>query len=254
MGNKVVANVLLLALMAVAPMAPMAQAAGEAYGVLQWEQKAALSVPVSGVVEAINVVQGQRVAKGAVLLSLDKRPFQYRLQSARSRMAQFAPGRDEARNELQRAEELYERTVLSQVELDQAKIDFAEKDARYQEAGADVDQAELDLEYAELKAPFDLIVLKSHVVVGQTVINRLQATPLVTVAAGKLVAVISLSPENIAALNIGSDLQVSIAGQVHTGKVNVIDYDAKSGSAEVAILIDDQPAATAGQRVHVTWQ
>ena len=250
MSNKVIASALLLALMAVAPMA---HAAGEADGVLQWEQKAALSVPVSGVVEAIYVIAGQRVAKGDVLLSLDKRPFQYRLQSAKSRKAQFAPGRDEAWNELQRAEELYERTVLSQVELDQAKIDFAEKDARYREAGADIDQAELDLEYAELKAPFDLIVVKSHVVVGQTVVNRLQATPLVTVAGGKLVAIMSLNPENTAGLNIGSDLHVSIAGNAHPGKVKVIDYDAKSGSAEVTILIGDQPAATAGQRVHVTW-
>lgn len=250
MSNKVIANVLLLALMA---MAPVAHAAGEAHGVLQWEQKAALSVPVSGVVEEINVVPGQRVAKGTVLLSLDKRPFQYRLQSAKSRQAQFAPGRDEARNELQRAEELYDRTVLSQVELDQAKIDFAEKDARYQEAGADIDQAELDLEYAELKAPFDLIVLKSHVVVGQTVINRLQATPLFTVAGGKLMAVMSLGPEKIAGLEIGSELQVSIAGKAHSGKVKVIDYDSKSGLAEVIILIDNLPAATVGQRVHVTW-
>ena len=251
MSNKVIANVLLLALMA---MAPVAHAAGEGHGVLQWEQKAALSVPVSGVVEAINVVPGQRVAKGTVLLSLDKRPFQYRLRSAKSRQAQFAPGRDEARNELHRAEELYDRTVLSQVELDQAKIDFAEKDARYQEAGADIDQAELDLEYAELKAPFDLIVLKSHVVVGQTVINRLQATPLFTVAGGKLMAVMLLNPEKIAGLEIGSALHVSIAGKAHSGKVKVIDYDAKSGSAEITILIDDQPMATAGQRVHVTWQ
>ena len=251
MSNKVIANVLWLALLAVAPVV---HAAGEAHGVLQWEHKAALSVPVSGVVEAVNVVAGQRVAKGAVLLSLDKRPFQYRLQSAKSRMAQFVPGRDEARNELQRAEELYDRTVLSQVELDQAKIDFAEKDARYQEAGADIDQAELDLEYAELKAPFDLIVLKSHVVVGQTVINRLQATPLFTVAGGKLVAVMSLDPEKIAGLEIGSELQVSIAGKAHSGKVKVTDYDANSGLAEVTILIDNLPAATVGQRVHVTWQ
>ncbi len=246
-----IARVLLLVL---TTLAPMAHAAGEADGVLQWEQKAALSVPVSGVIEAIYVVPGQRVAKGDVLLSLDKRPFQYRLQSAKSRKAQLAPGRDEAWNELQRAEELYERTVLSQVELDQAKIDFAEKDARYQEAGADIDQAELDLEYAEMKAPFDLIVLKNHVVVGQAVVNRLQATPLVTVAGGTLVVVMSLNPEKTAGLNVGSDLHVSIAGKAHSGKVKVIDYDAKSGSVEVTILISDELAATVGQRVHVTWQ
>ena len=250
MCNKVVTCLLSLALMA---MASMAHAAGEADGVLQWEQKAALSLPVSGVIESMNVVPGQRVVKGTVLLSLDKRPFQYRLQSAKFRMAQFAPGRDEARNELQRAEDLYERTVLSQVELDQAKIDFAEKDARYLEARADVDQAELDLEYTELKAPFDLIVLKNHVVIGQTVINRLQATPLVSVAGGQLVAVISLNPEQVVGLDIGSGINTSIAGKAHSGKVKVIDYDARSGLAEITILIEDLPAATVGQRVHITW-
>ena len=251
MCNKAVTCLLLLALVA---MTSMAQAVGEADGVLQWEQKAALSLPVSGVIEAISVVPGQRVAKGTVLLSLDKRPFQYRLQSAKFRMAQFAPGRDEARRELQRAKELYERTVLSQVELDQAKIDFAEKDARYLEASAGVDQAELDLEYTELIAPFDLIILKNHVVVGQTVINRLQATPLVSVAGGQLVAVMSLNPGKVVGLNIGSGITTSIAGKAHSGKVKVIDYDARSGLAEITILIEDLPAATVGQRVRITWE
>ena len=250
MCNKVVTWLLLLALVT---MISMAQAAGEADGVLQWEQTAALSLPVSGVIEAINVVPGQKVAKGTVLLSLDKRPFQYRLQSAKFRMAQFAPGRDEAWNELQRAEELFERMALSQVELDQAEIDFAEKDARYREAGANVDQAELDLEYAELKAPFDLIVLKNYVVVGQTVINQLQATPLVRVAGSQLVAIMSLNPEKVVGLDVGSDVSTSIAGKAYSGKVNVIDYDAKSGLAEITILIEDLPASTVGQRVHVTW-
>lgn len=250
MCNKVITHVLLLILTGAASMA---QAAGEADGVLQWQQKTALSLPVSGVIEAINVSPGQRVVKGEVLLSLDKRPFQYQLQSAQSRMAQHAPDRDEARDELQRAEELYERTVLSQVELDQAENDFAEKDARYLAAGADVEQAKLDLEHTELKAPFDLIVLKNHVVAGQTVVNRLQATPLVTVANGQLVAVMSLSPEKIAGLNIGADVNVSIAAKAHSGKVKVIDYDPRSGLVEIIILIDAQPTATVGQPVRVTW-
>ena len=251
MCNKAVNCVLLLVMMAVTPLV---QAAGEADAVLRWEQKAALSLPVSGVVETVHVEPGQRVAKGVVLLSLDKRPFQYRLQSAKSRMAQLAPGRDEAWNELQRAEELYERTVLSEVELAQAKIDFAEKDARFGEAGADTDQAELDLEYAELKAPFDLIVLKNHVVAGQTVTNRLQATPMMTVTDGQLAAVMSLAPEQIGGLNSGSSVNIIVAGKTHSGKVEVFEYDAKSGLVEITMVIDDQPAATVGQRVRVTWQ
>ncbi len=250
MCNKAINCVLLLAMMAVTPLV---QAAGEADAVLQWKQKIALSLPVSGVIEKVHVVPGQQVAKGVVLLSLDKRPFQYRLQSAKSRMAQLAPSRDEARNELQRAEELYERTVLSQVELAHAKIDFAEKDARFREAGADTDQAELDLEYAEMKAPFDLIVVKTHVVAGQTVINRLQATPLVTVASGQLVAGMSLAPENVEGLNMGSGVTIIVAGRAHSGKVVVFDYDAESGLVAITIVIDDQPAATVGQRVRVTW-
>jgi len=233
--------------------ASVVQAAGEADGVLQWEQKTALSLPVSGVIKAINVTPGQRVAKGDVLLSLDRRSFQYRLESAQARMEEYAPGRDEAHDELQRAEELYERTVLSQVELDQAQNDFAAKDARYLAASADVGQAKLDLEHTELKAPFELIVLKNHVVVGQTVVNRLQATPLITVANGQLVAVMRLSPEKIMGLNISGDANVTTAGQTYPGKVRVIDYDPGAGLAEVTIAIDARPPATVGQLARITW-
>ena len=231
---------------------PAAQAE-EAAGVLQWRQKAALSLPVSGVVASVHVEPGQNVQRGQTMLTLDKRPFQNRLDAAEARTAQREPGRSQARDELERAEELFDRALLSQVELSQAQAAYAESDAAYLAARAEARQAALELEYSVLKAPFDLTVLEAHTIAGQTVINELQATPLFTVATGELVVALVLPPAQAAGLKAGNAAEVAIGGSVYAGKIAVVDYDQDAQMTRVVARLERQPDAAVGQAARVTW-
>ena len=235
---------------------PVSASAGEADGVLQWRQKTELSLPVSGVVDSVRVERGQSVKRGQVMLTLDKRPFASRLESAKARMAQTEPGRREAQNELSRAEELFDRTVLSQVELDRAQMAFDEKNAIHGAARAETALAEMELEYSALKAPFDLVVLQTHVARGQTVINELRATPLFTVATGELMVTLHLPPTQAAGLDIGVAVNVVIDGdarQNRQGTVSALDYDAATRAVQAAVRLASQPDAAVGRPARVTW-
>jgi len=178
--NKRQHLVLLLSLLSLP--AATASAAEEFPAVLAWSQRAVLSAPVSGVLGKVAVSPGQQVEEGQPLLQFDQRPFESAVRDAQAQVHKHRLLRAEAMRELERTRELYERTVISSHDLQLAEIAYAVADSDYTSAVADLDKANLHLEYSSLRAPFAGIVLEVPVTAGMTVINTQQATPLVTLA------------------------------------------------------------------------
>jgi len=245
-----------LLLIVLLPLLVFPAAAAEYDGRIGWAQQANLSMPVNGVVSTINVSPGMRVKKGEVMLSLDQRYFDAELVLAGATLARLRPGRDEAKKELGRAQELFDRTVLSQVELDQARIDFAEKAAQHREADATFQRVKLDKEYSQLKAPYELIAIRVLVVPGQTVVNQLQVTPMVVVAdANRLQISFSARAADASGLRLGG--MVSVGDKSRSAKATVIALDAVQGSktVQVQLIVDRKsiPALRVGGTVKVQW-
>jgi multidrug efflux system membrane fusion protein len=229
--------------------------AGEAWGVIYREGRTSLSLPVSGVVAEVLVEKGQQVKQGDTLLKLDSRYAKARLQAARARVARFLPGRNEAKREMERAMELYDRTVLSDVELEQTKIDYAQKNAELEEARAQETEARLDLEYSVLKAPFDLVVLDNHVVAGQAVVNDFHAVPLIEVARNSVAVHARLSPERHIDVQTGKQVSVTYAGKSVAGEIVATDFNMQDQQITLTIGIKDQAGVKdfAGHPVKITW-
>ncbi len=96
---------------------------------------------VGGYLEEIRFKDGQEVKKGDVLFVVDQRPFEIELKSAEARF-EFAD------KEFKRAGGLRKSNAISEEEYDQ----------RIQEmrvAKAEMENARLNLEFSEIKAPFD---------------------------------------------------------------------------------------------------
>jgi len=101
---------------------PQALWAADVPATLQWSQRVELSPPVSGVVQAVNVEVGDLVKKGQVLLTLDSTAYQARVAENQSEITRLNAEVEEAKRDLDRVQELYQRTVVSTTELDQAKL------------------------------------------------------------------------------------------------------------------------------------
>lgn len=156
--------------------------AAELAGELVWARTAELSLPASGRVEKVAVAPGVAVAAGQVVLELDARAARAKLADARAAQREAELRRAEAQREWDRARELYDRTVLSERELQLAEIGFAAADAQHQAARAAAVAAEVDLDYTRLSAPFDAWILALYVAPGQAVVNQVQAMSLMRVA------------------------------------------------------------------------
>lgn len=188
--------------------------AAEVNGELDWARRVTLSVPVSGVVAEVAVHPGQAVAVGQSLLTLDAREARARVAQADSAVKRLDLRRAEAEREWERAQELFDRTVLSERELQLAEIGRNDAAAAYRAAQTERVAAEVALDYHTLKAPFAAWVLAVPVAPGQAVINTQQATPLATLAARELMrARANVDAAQAAALKADAAVSVRVGGQ-----------------------------------------
>ena len=148
-------------------------------------EKVELTTRVSGVVVEVLVKPGQRVKKGAVLLRLDKTVLQARLDEAMAEQARADADEEDARRELERAEELFNRTVSSTSELEAARLRHARAKAALSGANARLVIAKKNLSDAELKAPFDGVVSSVPGGPGTVVTADCQPKPLVILSSGQ---------------------------------------------------------------------
>jgi len=156
-----------------------------AAGSLWAAERVELTTRVSGVVEEVLVKPGQRVKKGAVLLRLNKTVLQARLDEAMAEQARADADEADARRELERAEELFNRTVSSTSELEAATLRHARAKAALSGANARQVIAQKNLADAELKAPFNGVVSLVPGGPGTVVTADCQPKPLVVLSPGQ---------------------------------------------------------------------
>lgn len=214
--------------------------AAEVSGQLEWAERVALSVPVSGVVGEVPVVAGQAVEAGAVLLRLDERVFKAAVARDEAQVKALAGARAEAQRELERAHELYDRTVLSDRDLQLADLDYQRANASYQSALAALAQSRFDLAHARIEAPYPAWVLAQRVMPGEVLVQNETASPLVIVARRGVMQVRPyITAQQLAQLQIGTDARVTVDGNTYPGKVRSLDLEplAESNPPRYAVTV-----------------
>lgn len=130
---------------------------------------------VSGYLDSIHFRDGQIVEKGARLFTIDRRPFEITVEQARATLAQSEANLAFAEADLARAKELVMGASITQQAMDQRVSARAAARAAVMAQKAAVRQAELDLEFTELKAPVTGRIGDRRVSVGNFVSSATSA-------------------------------------------------------------------------------
>lgn len=153
-----------------------------ATGTIEPIDEVEVGTQVSGVIEKIYVDYNSTVKKGQLLAELDKTTLKASLDvstiSLKSAQIELAY----LKQKYDRISKLFEKSMVSQEEIDQAKYDFERAKTSVEKADAEVKKAKLNLSYATIYSPIDGTVLTRSVDEGQTVAASLNAPTLFTIA------------------------------------------------------------------------
>lgn len=215
---------------------------------------------VSGFLEKVNFTDGQLVKKGQVLFVIDQRPYKIALDQAKANLAQTLTTVTTAQDNYNRVESLRATGAVSIEEYDQRKQALAHAKASLQLAEAKVDQAQLDFEFTEVKAPISGLVSRDRVNEGNLIDGgSANSTLLTTIVATSPIHFYFTSSESsyLKYVRLAKDgkrtdpreqgipVEIQLLDEedfVHKGKLDFIDnqIDMQSGTIESRAVLDNK--------------
>jgi len=193
-------------------------------GNVEAAQRAVLSAKVTGVIDAVKVAPGARVQRGTALATIDAREIKARLDSAMA-------AQDQAQKDFARIERLLQSGSSTRQEFDAATT-------RLRTADASLVEARTMLQYTGITAPFDGVVTRKLVEVGDL---ATPGKPLLEMENSSLLRFECEIPEALLdRVNMGSELPVRVdaAGAELNGKISEIAPSASAGSRTFLVKLD----------------
>jgi len=202
-----------------------------ATGYVVAQRKAAIASKATGRLEWLGVAEGSRVKEGEVIARLDDRDVVAQERAAEANVKAARAGVDQAkveeanaRVELKRNQELVDRNFISRSALDtaQARVDraaagVASAQAQVAAARASARNAEVAVDYTQIRAPFDGVILSKSANVGDMV------TPFSSAVDSKG-AVVNMA--DMSTLEVEADVSESSLGKIKVGQPAEIALDA----------------------------
>ena len=113
---------------------------------------------VSGILQERVFEQGTLVNKGDVLYRIDPKLFRVRVESAEASLARAKATQANAKQQLERQRTLRDRNEATNVDFDTAALNVAQADADVALAEAALEEARINLDYTEVRAPITGII------------------------------------------------------------------------------------------------
>ncbi len=230
-----------------------------ASGYVVAQRKAAVASKITGRIISISVEEGNEVKKGDVLAMLENEDAVAAAQQATANLELAQAEREKAKAELHdallnrnRKKELLQNELVSQGDYDAADARYkkavaglAAADATIKAAEAALRSAEVTVEYANIRAPFDAVVLTKNADIGDIVTPIGAAAEakaaVVTIAAmNSLQAEVDVSESSLSYVNVGQPCEIYLDALPDTrfrGVVHMIVPTADRTRASVLVKV-----------------
>jgi RND family efflux transporter MFP subunit len=206
---------------------------------------------VSGRVEWISpsLVNGGYFEQGQALLRLEATDYRSALTRAEAHLDRAEAEFEHAQYEYQRLKSLEARQLASKSQMENSLRAFRVAEASLQEARAAMEQAMRDLERTALTAPFDGLVRREAVDVGQFVSR---GSPVATVYASDQAEVrLPIADRQLAFLNLPVDHRGELPAEQQPRVTLRAEYAGRSLEWQGTIVRTEAQIDTASRMVHV---
>lgn len=139
---------------------------------------------IGGVLMRVHFREGQDVSKGALLFTIDPRPYEAALKQAEANLAKDNAQLENAREEVRRYAELVKKGYVAQEQFDQIRTNSAALEATANADKAAVENAQLQLKYCYIYSPitgrtgslisYEGNLIKANADTSMVVINQIQ--------------------------------------------------------------------------------
>jgi RND family efflux transporter MFP subunit len=136
-------------------------------GLVEAINRATVSAQISGQVQDVYFDVHDQVEKGDLLLKLRDTEYRAGVTRAQAEVQSSAAELKQRKEQYDRVKGLFGKKLSSQSAMDQATADLKSAEARYAAASGALEQAEEQLRYTEIRAPYPGLATERHVEEGE---------------------------------------------------------------------------------------
>ncbi len=220
-------------------------------GSLRFAEISDVAAEVNGKVLKVAVDEGDRVAKGGLLVRLNEDLLRHELAAKQKLYEQAEAQMDLAQRNRQRTTQLFESQVVHEGEYDEMRLIAAAEEAEAASIMAEVERLKLLLRRKTIRAPFDGVVIERQVDTGEWV--SLGQSVAVLARSNAFEAVVN-APESVyLSLSEGQKVAVTAAGRTLEGEIIALipKGDVATRTFPIKIRIQDPQGLTEGMEATV---
>jgi RND family efflux transporter MFP subunit len=178
---------------------------------------------VAGVINELSVAEGDSVAAKQIIARIDRRPLEDQRRQASAAVDQAKAQVENARLNLTRTEQLFQRGIAAGKEVEDARTQMAAAQSALEQTAASLNTANLQIERADVRSPIGGQIVKRMVSVGEQV-DGTAAQPIVEIANLDRVEIAANVPaEQLTRVKVGQAATMSTEAYAgHTFKGSVI--------------------------------
>lgn len=183
------------------------------------DQQAKIASRLMGYIRNLNVQVGQTVSEGQLLFSIDPTDITGQIRQAQSASLQARAALADAKADYERFSTLYKQQSVTRQQFEKMKLQYEVAQQNVSAAEAGLEQARGQMRYAEVKAPFNGVVVQKLAVAGDL---AAPGNPVLILENRQLMSVqVEVSSDLYRLLALGDAAMVTIEGQPQPFKATI---------------------------------